>query len=191
MFGLIKKLVRAPLSYLADLRQITFSNYLLLHTNFSPSYPIMILTALASTLVLAVYIIYFIFNISDNNACIREARIGSIIISILYPIETILFFICLTGSIALSKNNCWKVFWMLVFGPVLCGFGFGELGFIEMCLLGTENERTFNAISFMKNPSFIEAMVYLYICFLILYFILVPSFEFLYSRQKGDQDEER
>ncbi len=30
-------------------------------------------------------------------------------------------------------------------------------------------------------------MVYLYISFLILYFILVPSFSFLYGRQEQDK----
>lgn len=130
MLNILKKIVRAPLSYLADLRKITLANYLLLHTNFSPTYPIMIFTSLVSTLALSIYIIYYIFNIAGNDSCFRDVRVGSYIISILYPVETVLFFICLTGSIALSKSNCWKVLWMLIFGPILCGFGFGEIGFI-------------------------------------------------------------
>lgn len=30
-------------------------------------------------------------------------------------------------------------------------------------------------------------MIYLYLSFVVLYFILVPSIEFLYSRQKEDE----
>lgn len=130
MLKAIKRVTKAPLSYIADLRKITFKQYLLMHTNFSPSYPIMIFTSLVTTLALAIYIIFYFFTLTTTDSCFEDVKVGAYIISILYPIETILFFICITGSIALSKNNCWKVFWIFLFGPLLSGFGFGELSFI-------------------------------------------------------------
>jgi hypothetical protein len=125
MFRLIKRVVKAPLSYIADLRKITFKKYLLLHTNFSPSYPIMMFASLTSTLALAIFIIYNLFTLPEGEPCLEDSRIGAYIMSILYPLETILFFICITGSIALSRSNCWKTLIILLFGPMLSGFGFG------------------------------------------------------------------
>lgn len=125
MFRVIQRVVRAPLNYLADLRKLSCSSYLLLHTNYSPSYPLMIFTALLSTLALGAFIIYYMLTLPDDVVCFTNVRIGAYIIAVLYPIETILFFICLTGTIALSKNNCWKVVVILLFGPLLSGFGFG------------------------------------------------------------------
>lgn len=150
MFRIIKRVVKAPLSYIADLRKITLKKYLLLNTNFSPSYPIMIFASLASTLALAAFIIYNIFNLATPQTCLENVRIGAYIMSILYPLETVLFFICLTGSIALSKSNCWKTIMILLFGPLLCGFGFGELAFIEMCLVASDNPHTFQTLSIFK-----------------------------------------
>jgi phosphotransferase system glucose/maltose/N-acetylglucosamine-specific IIC component len=56
-----------------------------------------------------------------------------------------------------------------------------------MCLLSTYNKGTFDVIQLFTNETFIDTMVYLYISFLILYFILVPTFDFLYRRQKADE----
>lgn len=41
--------------------------------------------------------------------------------------------------------------------------------------------------SVVMQPGFVDAMVYLYISFLALYFILVPSINYLYGRQNADQ----
>ena len=187
MIKFVKKIVRAPLTYLADLRKITLKQYLLLHTNFSPSYPIMAFFALAASLALGGFIIFQVITVPEEDNCFKDVRVGAYIISVLYPIETILFFICITGSVALSKSNCWKVTWMLLMGPLLCGFGFGELGFIEMCLLSAYNEDTFKIASLFKKRGFIDSMVYLYITFFIFYFVLVLIFYFLYHRQKKDE----
>ena len=63
MFKLMRRITTAPLTYLADLRKHNFKDYLLLNTNFSPSYPIMIFTALATTLAFAIFIIIDIFTL--------------------------------------------------------------------------------------------------------------------------------
>jgi hypothetical protein len=125
MIKIINKVVKAPLKYIADLQSLTFKQYLLLHTNFSPSYPIMIFTSLITTLMLCAFVIYYISTDPDNTQCFNNIHGATYIIVIMYPIETILFFICITGSIALSKGNCWKLVLILIFGPLLCGFGFG------------------------------------------------------------------
>jgi hypothetical protein len=104
------------------------------------------------------------------------------VIAILYPIESILCFVCLTGSIALSKSSCWRVVLMLLFGPILCGFGFGEVGIIQLCLL-SGNHHVFPMPSVISKPGFVDTMVYLYLSFIVLYFILVPSINYLYRRQ--------
>ena len=190
MFKLVRRVTMAPLTYLADLRKLKARQYLLIGTNFSPAYPVMIFTALLTTLALAAFIIIDTFTLEGGNSCFANVRYGAYIISILYPIETVLCFICMTGSIALSKNSCWRVIWMILFGPLLCGFGFGEFAFIQMCLLSTRNEGTFNIVGIFKREAFIDSMVYLYISFLFLYFILLPIFDYLYKRQKQDEDDE-
>lgn len=86
MFKIIRRVARAPLVYLADLRKLTFKQYLLVHTNFSPSYPIMILSSLLATLALGIYIIYELFNIPEGDNCFANVRNGAYIIAILYPI---------------------------------------------------------------------------------------------------------
>jgi hypothetical protein len=77
MFGIIKKIARAPLTYIADLRRITFKQYLLIHTNFSPSYPLMIFFALASTLALGGFILYDIFTVPQGDNCFSNVRTGA------------------------------------------------------------------------------------------------------------------
>jgi hypothetical protein len=177
----------APLAYLADLRKLNFKQYLLIGTKYSPAYPLMLTTAIISTMALAAFLIADIFSLHHSDGCFANVRFGAYVIALLYPIETILFFICISGSIALSKNPCWRSFWILLFGPLLCGFGFGELAFIQMCILSTANEDTFTIAGFLKKEAFIDSMVYLYIVFLALYFLLVPIFDFLYKRQKQDK----
>jgi len=90
----------------------------------------MIASSLIFTLMLSFSIIYFVVNNPMKSQCFDNLKVGAYIISILYPIETILCFICLTGTIALSKNRCWKVFWIFLFGPIISGFGFGEVGLV-------------------------------------------------------------
>lgn len=136
----------------------------------------MILVSLLTTLALGIFIIYEMFTIPEGDNCFSNVRNGAYVIAILYPIETFLIFICVTGSIALSKTNCWKVCWILIFGPMLCGIGYGEVAFIEMCLLETYNPNTFDIASIFTQEAFIDSMVYLYISFVVLYFMLVPSF---------------
>ena len=125
MFKIVRKITKAPLTYLADLRKLSFKEYILAKTNFSPAYPIMIFTSLAITLALSIFILFDVFTLEGEHFCFANVRYGAYIISILYPIETIMFFICITGSIALSKRKIWKVICILLFGPLLSGFGFG------------------------------------------------------------------
>lgn len=75
---------------------------------------------------------------------------------------------------------------MLLFGPILCGFGFGEVGIIQLCLLSANHEG-FSSAAITSQPGFVDAMVYLYISFLALYFVLVPSIGYLYRRQIEDK----
>lgn len=186
MLAFINRCVKAPLTYMADLRAISFKDYLLIGTNFSPSYPIMMFTGLGFSLMYCAIVIYFVFTSTFAVSCYSGVSGAAYLIAILYPIETLLCFICLTGSIALSKNNCWKVVMMLVFGPILCGFGFGEVGIIQICLLSA-NHQVFPTPSVMSQPGFVNAMVYLYISFLALYFVLVPSINYLYDRQNAEK----
>jgi hypothetical protein len=95
----------------------------------------MMLTSLICTLGFAAFILYFVITNPLSSPCYENVKVGVYILSIMYPIETILFFICLTGSIALSKYSCWKIFWIILFGPVLTGISFGELGLVYICLL--------------------------------------------------------
>jgi hypothetical protein len=180
--GFINRCVRAPLTYIGDLRAITFKQYLLVGTNFSPSYPIMIFTGLAFTLMYCAILMYFVFTSHYSQACYSGVNGAAYLIAVLYPLESILCFICITGSIALSKTRCWKVIMMLLFGPILSGFGFGEVGFIQLCLL-SGNHNGFSVPSIFSQPGFVDLMVYLYISFLASYFILVPSINYLYKRQ--------
>lgn len=71
---------------------------------------------------------------------------------------------------------------MLLFGPILCGFGFGEVGIIQLCLLSGVSD-IFPVPEVMKQPGFVDSMVYLYLSFIVLYFVLVPSINYLYDRQ--------
>ena len=183
LLNFINRCVRAPLTYIADLRAINFKQYLLVGTNFSPSYPIMIFTGLAFTLMYCAILMYFVFTSKYSQACYSGVNGAAYLIAVLYPLETILCFICITGSIALSKSNCWKVIMMLLFGPLLSGFGFGEVGFIQLCLL-SGNHQGFSVPFIFSQPGFVDLMVYLYISFLALYFVLVPSISYLYKRQK-------
>jgi len=97
----------------------------------------MICTSLVFTLILAGTILDFVFTNPMNSKCFDNVKGGAYVIAILYPIESILCFICLTGTIALSKSKCWKVFWILLFGPIVSGFAFGEVGLVVICALSS------------------------------------------------------
>ena len=85
----------------------------------------MIFTALATTIAFAVFIIIDIFTLEGGHSCFANVRYGAYIISVLYPLESLLFFICITGSVALSKSGVWRIICIVLFGPLLTGFGFG------------------------------------------------------------------
>lgn len=95
----------------------------------------MIFSSLIFTLLYCSILIYYVFNSQFAERCYKSVKNAAYLITILYPIETLLCFICLTGSIALSKSNCWRVVMIMLFGPILSGFGFGEVGFVQLCLL--------------------------------------------------------
>lgn len=86
MFKLINRFVKAPLTYIADLRAISFKEYLLISTNFSPSYPIMIFTSLGFTLMYCAILIYYVFTSKFSEACYKNVHGAAYLITILYPI---------------------------------------------------------------------------------------------------------
>lgn len=86
MLKFINRGVKAPLSYIADLRAISFKQYLLISTNFSPSYPIMIFTALGFTLMYCSILIYYVFTSNYSEICYKDVHGAAYLISILYPI---------------------------------------------------------------------------------------------------------
>lgn len=71
---------------------------------------------------------------------------------------------------------------IMLFGPIMSGFGFGEVGFVQLCILAGENENI-DIPAFLLSPTFVSTMVYTYITFLALYFILVPCISYLFKRQ--------
>ena len=88
------------------------------------------------------------------------------------------------GSAGTSSTKCWKFVIIIFFGLLLTGLGFGGLGIVGLCILNSEYSIALN-LSFLTNQSFIEATVYCYLSFLILYLILVPLLT--YSHQSRNR----
>lgn len=86
LLDFINRCVRAPLTYIADLRAISFKQYLLISTNFSPSYPIMIFTSLGFTLMYCAILLYFVFTSNYSESCYAGVHGATYLITILYPI---------------------------------------------------------------------------------------------------------
>jgi hypothetical protein len=86
LLAFINRCVRAPLTYIADLRAISFKQYLLVSTNFSPSYPIMIFTSLAFTLMYCSILIYYVFTNHYSESCYAGVHGATYLITLLYPI---------------------------------------------------------------------------------------------------------
>lgn len=98
----ISRVTNMPLSYLSDIRKLEKGQYLMLGTKYSPAYSLMILTSIITSLGFAGYIIYYFFATPEQDPCYKDVLVPVYILAILYPIQTIFIFFCLSGSVAKS-----------------------------------------------------------------------------------------
>lgn len=128
----------APARYLNDLKNVERSSWTMKGTTFYPAFPIAVILGWLSILGLSAYLLAF-FIINDEQPCYQHIKFGVIALAALYPLEATYFFICGVGSAALSYTDCWKVTVVTLLGLTIGGFSFGGLGFIYICILGSEH----------------------------------------------------
>lgn len=157
-------------------------------TTFFPAFPIALLMSLLCICGLSVYLIYYFFAV-DTNVCYEHITYGIIALAIIYPFESILIYVCMFGSVALSTTNCWKVFSMIFFGLIVTGFSFGGLGFAFLCTLSMVHPLLIPS-TFLSSNTFIQVIVYGYLSFFALYIILVPILTISYNERAKDPNPE-
>ena len=134
MNNCISSILQAPVNYINELRYMKSGSVIMKGTSFYPSFIFSVVFGLLSMYGLAAYMIYY-FIVNDGSACYVHVKVGIIILACLYPIESTIYFICLLGSAGTSSTKCWKFFIVFFFGLLLCGLGFGGLGFVYLCIL--------------------------------------------------------
>jgi len=98
----LTKFFELPVQYISDATKLKMSQILLKDTKYFPAYPIMILVCLLCNLALEGYIIDYFF-ISPTHSCYSNIKFGVQALACVYPIYTIVIFICLLGSVGNSK----------------------------------------------------------------------------------------
>lgn len=150
-------------------------------TAFYPAFPVSLLFSLISLCSLAGYMIYYFIEV-DESVCYAHITYGIITLAVIYPIEAIIIYICMFGSVALSKTNCWKVFSIIFFGIIVTGFSFGGLGFAFLCTISKIHPLLIPS-DFLSSNTFIQVIVYGYLAFFALYLILVPILTISYNER--------
>ena len=153
-------------------------------TSFFPAFPVSLISSLLCLCGLSAYMIYYFFT-SDQNVCYSNITYGIIALAIIYPIQSIVIYICVFGSVALAKSNCWKVFTIIFFGLIVTGFSFGGLGFAFLCTISKVHPLLIPS-TFLSSNTFIQIIVYSYLSFFGLYLILVPLLTVSYNQRNKD-----
>ncbi len=150
-------------------------------TTFYPAFPLALLSSLLCLCGLSAYIIYYFFTMT-NDVCYQNITWGIIALAIIYPIQAVIIYVCVFGSVALAESYCWKVMAMVFFGLVVTGFSFGGLGFAFLCTISEVNTLLIPS-SFLSSNTFIQIIVYSYLSFFILYILLVPLLTISYNER--------
>lgn len=179
MQNCIQKFTRAPIQYINDLRTLKSGALTMSGTTFFPAFPVALASSFLCIIGLSIYMIFYFFTVQQNN-CYSHITYGIIALAIIYPIESLVIYICLLGSVSLTQSHCWKVFTMSFFGLLVTGFSFGGLGFAFLCTINDINPLLIPA-TFLSSNAFIQAIVYSYISFVVLYLILVPLLTISYN----------
>lgn len=145
-----------------------------------------IVFALLSMLAFAAYLLYYFITL--HNECYDNVQVGVIALSALYPVESLVIWICLIGSAGTSTTKCWKFMIVFFIGLGTCGLGFGGLGIVFMCVLDVEGGYDlYLSGTILTNPTFVEVIVYLYLGFILLYLIMMPILTHAYN-SRNDKD---
>lgn len=76
----------------------------------------------------------------------------------------------------------------MIFGIVVTGFPFGGLGFAYLCTISEENPLLIKT-DFLSSNAFIQVIVYFYLCFIILYFVMLPILSYAFKKQQENNIE--
>lgn len=157
-------------------------------TPLYPAFPLALLSSLLSILGLSVYLIFYFFTV-DTSTCYEHITYGIIVLAIIYPVEAIIVYVCMFGSVALATTHCWKVFSMIFFGLIVTGFSFGGLGFAFLCTISQVHPLLIPS-TFLSSNTFIQIIVYGYLSFFALYILLVPILTISYNQRAKDPNPE-
>lgn len=141
-------------------------------TSFYPAFPLSLFSSILCICGLSAYMIYYFFSV-DQNPCFEHIGFGIILLAIIYPIESIIIYVCLFGSVVMSTTKCWKVFTIIFFGLLATGFSFGGLGFAFLCTIDAVNPILVPA-KIISSNTFIQVIVYCYLSFFFMYIVLLP-----------------
>lgn len=180
----LASILRAPINYINDLRHMRTGSLTMSGTSFYPSFMVCIVFALLSMLGFAAYLIYYFITL--DNTCYANVQVGTIILAALYPIESVVIWICLIGSAGTSTTKCWKFLIAFFIGLGTCGLGFGGMGIVFICVLDVEDDYDlYLSGTFLSNPTFVEVIVYLYLGFIVLYVIMMPILTYAYNSRNN------
>ncbi len=188
MQNCFSKFSNAPIQYINELRSLKTNSISMRGTTFYPAFPLALLSSILCICALSTYMIYYFFTV-DQNVCFEHIGFGVIILAIIYPIQSIIIYICLFGSVVLAQTKCWKVFTMIFFGLLATGFSFGGLGFVFLCTISVVHPILIPA-TFLSSNTFIQAIVYSYLSFFFLYIVLLPILTISYNKRSKDPKPE-
>ena len=175
----------APVTYIKGLRGIKIDDVSMKGTSMYPAFPITVIASLLSMLAFATYMIIYFFTEDSEESCYAHITYGIIALSIIYPIEAIIIWIGLVGSVALGAGTCWKYFISMFLGTLVAGFSFGGLGFVYLCTINEVSPIIIPA-TFLSSNTFIQVICYTYLSFFGLYLILIPLLTCSYSNRNSE-----
>lgn len=182
----ITKFFQLPIQYISETKKLKLNQILLKDTKYFPAYPIMIIVCLALNLALEGYIMDYFFT-SPTHSCYNDIRFGVEALACVYPIYTIVIFVCLLGIVGNSKYEFWKIFIITFFGIFTTAFGFGGLGVVYICMEHTLEPNVIPS-SFLTQNYFIQIVVYAMLSFIALYALFVPPIAYCHNKRDPQKD---
>ena len=182
MGDFLSRTALAPITYINSLKEIKIHDISMKGTSMYPAFPITAFASLLSIVSFATYMIVYFFTEDSEESCYAHITYGIIVLAIIYPIEAIIIWIGLIGSVALDASTCWKYFIALFLGVLVGGFSFGGLGFVYLCTINEVSPIIIPA-TFLSSNVFIQVICYTYISFFGLYLILIPLLTCSYSNR--------
>jgi hypothetical protein len=168
----LRKITKVPIDSICTLHHLTLADLAMKSTDLHPAFLLSLISGILVVCGFAVFLIYFFF--ADNCAILGEyfpgSAIGVAVLTVIYPVEAILTYLCLVGAVVRTPNPRLKVAGVAAVGLAGIGLPFGGLGFAFLCVVGSGLFRTLSG--WFTDGIFIEVVVYGYMSILAFYLVV-------------------